>query len=46
LPANVNKDPKLRDRTIDETLALGGPAQAAVTAKKKWSRLEAFLTWE
>ncbi len=45
LPANVNKAPQLRDRGIDDILALGLPPQSPTTARKKWQRLEAFLGW-
>jgi len=45
LPANLNKDPKLRNRTVEEVLALTLEPQAAYTARKKWSRLEQFLSW-
>jgi len=45
LPPNINKSPQLRDKSIDEILALGLPAQSASTVRKKWSRLQAFFEW-
>jgi hypothetical protein len=45
LPPNLNKDPALRDRTVAEVISLDLPPQSAITAQKKWSRFEQFLTW-
>jgi len=45
LPANVNKLPATRGRSVQEILALGLRPQSATTVKKKWERLVAFLDW-
>jgi integrase len=45
LRANLNKSPILRNRTVDEVLALDLTPQSAITARKKWSRFEQFLSW-
>ncbi|MDP1718595.1 MAG: hypothetical protein Q8L40_11015 [Burkholderiales bacterium] len=45
LPPNINKTKELRDKSIDEILAMQLPPQSAVTVRKKWSRFQAFLEW-
>jgi integrase len=45
LPANINKLPQTKGRTIEEILALGLPPQSPVTVKKKWTRLISFCDW-
>jgi integrase len=45
LPPNINKIPELREKSIDDILALGLTAQSATTVRKKWSRLQAFFEW-
>jgi integrase len=45
LPANINKLPQTRGKSVDEILALGLPPQSPLTVKKKWDRVTAFLTW-
>ena len=45
LPANMNKLPLTRDKSIEAILALGLPPQAANTVKKKWTRLISFFDW-
>jgi integrase len=45
LPANINKARSLRGKPISEILSMGLPPQAAYTARKKWTRLDAFFTW-
>lgn len=45
LPANMNKLPQTRGKSIDEVIALGLPPQSANTVKKKWTRLISFFDW-
>jgi integrase len=45
LPANINKNPATRGKTIDEILALELPPQTASTVGKKWGRVITFFTW-
>jgi integrase len=45
LPANINKLPQTRGKSVDEILALGLPAQSPLTVRKKWDRLTSFFDW-
>jgi integrase len=45
LPANINKMPQTRGRSVEEILALGLPPQSPLTVKKKWDRVTSFLGW-
>lgn len=45
LPANINKLPATRGKTVAEILALGLLPQSPLTVKKKWDRVSAFLAW-
>ena len=45
LPANINKLPALKGKSIDAILALGLPPQAATNVSKKWERIKSMFVW-
>lgn len=42
LPANINKLPQTKGKSIEEILALGLPPQSTRTSQKKWDRVTSF----
>jgi integrase len=45
LPANLNKNPRYRGKSLTEVLALGDAPAAPNTINKNLSRVAAFFTW-
>ena len=45
LPANINKRPQYRTRSIPEILAMGDPPQSVTNARKKIERASGMFIW-